>query len=323
MEFNTGLNNLMKSRSIGSCIKSGFSLYADNFRKILKSSWPAALLFSILFSIAGTIAVIHIPAAAASLADAWRTGASTGIFYGLTATLSLLFIAGGLAETLFYSCGISLLRTHSRQGVIQPPARRFSFDFKAAWRTIKATVSCVLLSAVSSIIIIFVFVKCTTALTGGFGTAAGIVTCVAILLAAILSLPLLFAAMKYLFDDDVHLIHSFPRAYATGMRHIGLIAAVTLVNIIFLTAAGCVLQLPASILFAANVQAYLGAAYGDPLGMPAYIVPLTAFIFLLSGFLMAYTRMAVVFSIYYMYGSIETREEERGRFKTAENISQQ
>ncbi len=41
----------------------------------------------------------------------------------------------------------------------------------------------------------------------------------------------------------------------------------------------------------ANIQAYIGMANGDPLGMPDYITALTAGTFFIAGFMKAYVRM--------------------------------
>ena len=72
--------------------------------------------------------------------------------------------------------------------------------------------------------------------------------------------------------------------------------------------------LPAQVLSLANLQAEVGVLNGDPLGMPGYMGWLTAVVFTIAGFFQAYIHLSMLFPTYYMYGSIETQEEERRNF---------
>lgn len=341
MELKTGLNNLIKNRSIGSCIKSGLSLYADNFSKIFKSSWPFALLFSVLFSICGTVVFINILTIINGIINAFFMG---GRFVGdlLFVILFILFVAGGLAETVFYSCGISNLYIHKQQGFIPqaggsvagfilgysilgfvaglalPSDKRFSINVKIVWRTIKAAVLCGLISALFILVVL-----CAMKLIAGAGVILNIVTVVVLLVVGILILPVLYVSMKYILNEDTRLLAILPKAYMTGLRHIAFVTAVMFVNIVTLILASFIIQLPVLILFVADTTAYIGTLQGDPLGMPENITGLTTITLLLAGFLIGYIRMAVIFTIYYMYGSIEAREIERSRFKNIDDDSRQ
>ena len=72
-----------------------------------------------------------------------------------------------------------------------------------------------------------------------------------------------------------------------------------------------VICLPAIVVAIANFQANLGLLFGDPLGMPSYIVPLTAIAMAFAGFVEVMTRSVVFFITYYIYGSIEIQENEK------------
>ena len=53
---------------------------------------------------------------------------------------------------------------------------------------------------------------------------------------------------------------------------------------------------------------------GDALALPANINILIALTGILTGFLGSYLSLSQMYPLYYLYGSIETREEERKRF---------
>lgn len=318
MENNTGLNNLMKSRSIGACIKSGYTLYIDNFKSIFKTSWSAALLYSIVCSIIGTIGVIRMPAVVVKiLTDITHTTLNLDSYYGLVAIMFALVIFGGIVETVFYSYGMSLLRTHGSTDAIITPKKLFFFDKHTAWRTIKATASCLLISALPTIIFVLFFhyrLRFVLAEPGSHIPTLS-VTAIIIIAIVLLMLPLCFIFMKYIIRDETRFWSLLAKEYIPGLQHLPLILAIMFVNIVVIAFACYVIQQPAVILFIANTQANFGTLYGDSLGMPGYIVPMTAFVFLLAGFIQAYIRMSALFTLYYMYGSIETQKTEREQYR--------
>ena len=75
-----------------------------------------------------------------------------------------------------------------------------------------------------------------------------------------------------------------------------------------------ILLLPAIVVALANFHANLGVLFGDPLGMPSYIVPLTAVVMAFAGFVEVILRCGFHFIGYYCYGSIDTQEEEKKKF---------
>ena len=99
------------------------------------------------------------------------------------------------------------------------------------------------------------------------------------------------------------------------MKHFGFVFIVLLVSGIVVFVAEYILALPAFLLSMANTQANLGVLNGDPLGMPSHITYVSAVVFFIAGFIQVYIRMSVLFTSYYMYGSIETQEEERRLYK--------
>ena len=106
-----------------------------------------------------------------------------------------------------------------------------------------------------------------------------------------------------------------------GLRHCGQLIVVLLMAFVIVIIVSSILSFPAIVVATANFQANIGLLYGDPLGMPSYIVPLTAIAMAFAGFVEVMTRSVVFFITYYIYGSIETQENEKNKFnKEIQNI---
>ena len=128
---------------------------------------------------------------------------------------------------------------------------------------------------------------------------------------ALIMMPLSFITIKYIFRTDTRFWKLLSTDYPTALKHYGFMLIVMLVSCIVIVVAEYILALPAMLLATASYQANIGVLYGDPLGMPGYITYVSAVVFFMAGFLQAYIRMSALFTAYYMYGSIETQEEER------------
>lgn len=310
---------LMSSRSAGSCVKAGFVLYADNFKKIFRASWIAALLYSVLFAVMGTLCVTELPRLFVAVI---QTGGTEGVRVGtpLIAVVALS-VLGGVAEVLFYSCGLSLLRGHSKDGTIARTAKWYPTDTRAALRTVFAALWTVAFTFVPSLLLALLFhFKLRFALLNPGGNIAWLVLAtVYIVVVTVLLLPFIYILMKYVLDDGVKMTGAVAKGYPMALRRCPFIMAVMFVNLCVILLFSFVIQQPAIILGTASLQANIGLLYGDPLGMPKYITALTLGTFLLAGFIQAYIRMSLLFPTYYMYGSMESRENER--LKAIEQIN--
>ena len=61
--------------------------------------------------------------------------------------------------------------------------------------------------------------------------------------------------------------------------------------------------------------AHQGLLFGDPLGMPSYITTLTFITVTLCCFIQFYVSQVLLVHNYYIYGSIEAREQERNNIE--------
>jgi len=321
---------LMKQRSHLACLSAGYKLYTSNFKAIFTSSWISAILYSLACGALGVISLFEMPRFTLMILANNNPESpfyTSPEFITFTAIFLSVIILGGLFEVLFYSCNISLLQKHSETSCIPAPAKWYRIDTSAFWRMFKACffTGCVALIAYIIFALIHIaIIYCFKASDISPVTIARyniIGSCLISLLVVFLILPFNYIIMRYMINTSDSFWQSIFRKYSTATRHYGQIFSVNLLNAIIYTLCSMIISIPAIILSFANSTATTGHLYGDPLGMPTYIVPLTAVVFVVIGFIQIYLRATFIFPAYYIYGSIETYEAERekDRMKWTEN----
>ncbi len=309
---------LMKSRSASACIKEGYGLYTGKFRKTLAASWHFALLYAIVCSAICTIATTYIPKVmtqamgASSLADAMPKGS-----IAIICTVCVLIIVGGVLEAATYSRGLSQLKSGFAPASSPRKWWKPALDKPMFVRTLIAALCCLLIGTVLAAVFFGItYLIIRFAADGNISQVATTITVSAELaVMALIMMPLSFITIKYIFRTDTRFWKLLSTDYPTALKHYGFMLIVMLVSCIVIVVAEYILALPAMLLATASYQANIGVLYGDPLGMPGYITYVSAVVFFMAGFLQAYIRMSALFTAYYMYGSIETQEEERKLYK--------
>ncbi len=310
--------SVMKSNSVGASIKLGYGLYTSNFSNTFRATWLPALLFAVCFAAIGVITVTEIPAIVVSSAqNGTLVPTQARQYLGLLIAAGVLTVVGGLVETVFYSCGLALLRDHKATGSMKLSKWHPHVDRAVAWRTLKAVLSVLLLCAIPVVVLSvwYAFKLRQVLATDGTHYAWIIPTVLVAIVMALALTPTLFVGMKYVINDEEKFWPLLKRSYVPAMRHLGFVLAVAITCAAIVFIATYVLQQPAVILTEANYQSSTGVANGDPSGMPSYMTALTAVVFLISGFAQAYIRLSALFPLYYMYGSIDTQETERKQYK--------
>lgn len=308
----------MKSNSVGASIKLGYGLYTSHFSNTFRATWLPALLFSVCFAALGVLSVVKLPAlTTAGVQNEAQLQVLGRDYVWLLAAFGVLTVVGGLIETVFYSCGLSLLRGHKATGSMNLCKWRPLLDRTAAWRTIKAVLSILLLHAIPVVLLSlwYAFKLRHVLAAPGSHYVWTVFTVIAGVIFALALTPTLFVGMKYVLNDDERFWPLLKTDYLPAMRHLGFMLAVVISCAAIVLLATYVLQQPAVILTVANCQSSAGVANGDPSGMPSYMTALTAAIFFISGFAQAYIRLSALFPLYYMYGSIDTQEAERKRYR--------
>ena len=121
--------------------------------------------------------------------------------------------------------------------------------------------------------------------------------------------------MKYVMEAPCKYWKTLSDNFGCGMRHWGSLFLVFFLSMLLVQLIGLVIMLPSHILSYANQQAHLGLLIGDPLGMPSYMTTLTFATFTLCSFIEFYVSQVMLVHNYYIYGSIDTKEQEREQQK--------
>lgn len=288
---------IFKDRTYSGALKFGYGIMASNFKTILKTSWPFAMMFAMILSAICTM----LPAVCIRPDRLWA--------------VAVLIIAGGLAETACYAACMKLMAEYAHTGRMTRPQKWLAFDLQMFLRILKAALMMLLITACAAALVGaggYALTKLSPTGAEPSATLAALVLALAFV-CFMLVLPATYPATKYVMEKDCSLLPLTARHYRTGMRHFGFIMAMMLVNIIIISVIGILLLQPLWIVSAANIQAYSGLAMGDSLGMPPYVMPVAIVVYAIAGFIQIYLRMSAVINTCVMYGAIETGEASRLR----------
>lgn len=299
---------LIKNRSSRACISQGFRLYMGSFRRIFRYTWLPALVLAIVSGLFSAFYVNEYP----RMLIAMQTGQANmlQLALGIGSIMSAGSFLVAVADVVFLSYGFSVLNHHSMTAEIPWTKRLVQLDAPMLWRTTKAVLWLLLIGTVLSLLLTGVFFGCRRLLSPLVAVGlTGLVTIVV----AVFQLPLTYVVFKYILNPKLHFASIFGLSYRTGLRHWGQLFVVVLVTVIICAVAWLITNVPAIILYLANIQAQTGLLYGDPLGMPDHMTWLTIGIFTIASFLQAYIFLSILFPLYYAYGSIEAGEAERAK----------
>ncbi len=295
MENNEQLN-AMHPHTSGGCISCGYRLYTTVFRRLLRASWPVAVVYAVAMAAMSSYYISHIiplmglqtvvdPEAMQSL---WT---QTLTVAGL---LGLCFIA---AATLLASYGFSAMREHLSTGEVSRPQHWWGqLDVKTLGRTAMTMVWLlvfgVIFGALATGLILLGVKSGLTSLIVGAAVFSFVLLC--------LMLPLAYTSYRSVLGGKFSPAPPL-RGYLSGLSHWGMLFVVALVTGITTLLLTLVAQLPADILYAANIQAHLGVMNGDELGMPEGMWWMNFVVFFIGGFIQAYIHLSTLFPFYFVY----------------------
>ncbi len=314
---------LMKARSYRSVLSTGFKLYTENFRRLFKASWPMALLYALCCGAVGTLINMKLPEITIAFLQqiAYYQGLlmETAQHYAVSFTeifvLTLLAIA---ALSVGSATILNKLKEHAETGTITIPMSWWKVSPKMMLRTLKG-VFLTLLVGLLPLLLFAGVILLVNMVSPGFLVQHLISTISAIGIYAglvmLLELPLLYILMKYVMEEPQHYWQTLGKGFGKGLRYWGSLFLVFFVSILLVELASLVIMMPSHILNIANQQAHLGVLMGDPLGMPSYILPLTFGTATLASFIQFYICQITLVHNYYIYGAIETKEQESEKNK--------
>lgn len=279
--------DLYKNRSYAGCIKAGYKTLADNLKKIVRRTWKLAF------------------------APAITGGAllTASICYPENSLLNFVIIILYLAAYIVWDGKVySLLNG-------QPLRWNSTRTLKAK---LASVVPIIILSVLLGIVLGVVLFSMNAGakepdtammpeiLIGVF--AFTVIVC-------LFCLPLMIFCMKYQFEPKQRLWSAFKSGYKNGMRHFGFLLAVTIVVGIITFIIELILFSPYNIVLTASAISRIGTAMGDPTGLPDNFALLTFVSGCVTMYFMSYLLIWTEFTLYYTYGTIETRENERLKAK--------
>lgn len=301
-------NTPVKYRSAGACISAGYRLFADNFRRIFRSTWLVAAVYALVVGLFYHFMLAEIPRLLVSLGTG-RAGAvplSVGLAYRVG---NILVIAVAL---MLAAAGFSLLRKHRAEGEIPYPAKWLNVP-KGAWKHLLKTalMGFGVMVAACLVVALFIALLAVVSHTGAHSLMLMLLTMLLFLVVYLLMLPLVHPFTMYVTTDEPKLLATVKREYPRAFRRWGLCFSVVFVTSLVTMMAALLTTLPSYVLLFANFLSARGTVMGDPAGMPGYMGWMSVVVFSLAGFIQAYVSLSALFPMYYLSGSIEAFEKEK------------
>lgn len=306
MEKNNSLA-LFRTRSTRAIIADGFRLYTNNFRRLFRAAWPVAVIYALAMALMSSYAISRvIPLIGAS--QILDPEAARAQLMSTATTAGLTVVLFAVCATLLASCGFSALLEHSQTDEISMPKKWYGHISLPVFGRLAVVIVCLMVLtgivgvALSAIFALAARTGLTTAIVG-----AGIVTAGCI----VLLIPFCYTVYHTMLDKKRLLPFG---GYLTGISHFGTLFVTLLLTGIVTMLLTLIAQLPANILYAANIQSQIGMLGGDEAGMPQGVSWLNFVVFTLGGFIQAFVHLLTLFPFYYAYGSIRQQETERQMF---------
>ena len=293
-------------RTSGGCIASGYRLYTSVFRRIFRASWPLAVVYAIAMAAMSNYYISHV-IPLMGLQTIVDPETMRQLTTQTTIVAVLLGLAFVVAATLMASCGFSAMRQHLATGeVSRPPHWWGRLDKPSLGRTVLS---------VAWVLVVLLLYGILTAglvmLSQRSGLTSLLIGSIVFALAVLfLLLPLAYTVYRSILAERFSPAPPL-RGWLSGLGHWGLLFVVILITGLTTLLLTLITQLPALILYAANIRSQLGALNGDDPGMPQGLLWLSFAVFFIGGFIQAYVHLSTLFPLYYAYGTIRANEEGR------------
>ncbi len=286
------IEDLYCRRTIAECMRGGVMWIVSHFGTVMRRLWLPALIVSLLTPLMSTLA---------SIANTMRLEGEYYIFVMLmmveVVVVLLFFFATVYLNSAMYRivCGIS-------------------------WGQAMRRCSVVLLLVCAVSMVCWIATVIVEELAYGLGRIGGLPDTIGIAILLIVGIalivgilvycsPLVYLFTKYIVDRE-ETVGSVWRHYRFSLRYVGYLIAYIILIAIVIGIVAVVINMPQWIINTAMVQSARGVAYGDPVGLPGSVYPLSLFIGMVTTFVMALPELWAMISTLYIYGCMESR---RGR----------
>ena len=291
---------LIKDRSLSSCIKTANNLLGINFAKTIKGTWLPALLFAIMTALFGFFALQEI--------SATSLGSPSPTILSYVRSIATWVVSLGL-WAYFFASVVTLV---SESGLKQNLRRSLAIV------GVELIVYLILMAIGIVVVRMVVMSHLGKPFTANFITLVCGVTVAWLLLMALVMVPFKYAEMRYLLSPNGSLRRNLIAYYVSGVRGGGLLIGTTFFTVLASVCLGAIIFLPTFILLGARASSLLGElTMNDPSGLPAYFNALLIGSIVLTTFIFMIVMVWTVFVFYYVYGSIEYRRQMKKQRQAA------
>ena len=288
---------LMKNRSYAKTIKAAWKVFNNNFATIFRHLWVYAL------ALAGIIALYVMTAMRIS---------SEPVSISAIITFAFLFIL---------LIGVSAVFAGRADMLINPKSFLWNIGRVLKLYLLELVVMFIIGAIVATILLLCLPEQAQLStqpqdIVSQQHAAMNVLKAISVLtvsgiVISLLLLPFVYVSMKYIADTETSLLKIVWSGYKTGMRYWGYIFLTFLIAVIAVFIPSLLISLPNTILnIAVGINDH-GVTNGDPSGLPSYINVLSFSTALVTYFLLAFITVFNLFMAYYLYGTIETRQQER------------
>ena len=291
---------LIKDRSLSSCIKTANNLLGINFAKTIKGTWLPALLFAIMTALFGFFALQEI--------SATSLGNPSPTILSYVRSIATWVVSLGL-WAYFFASVVTLV---SESGLKQNLRRSLAIV------GVELIVYLILMAIGIVVVRMVVMSHLGKPFTANFITLVCGVTVAWLLLMALIMVPFKYAEMRYLLSPNGSLRRNLIAYYVSGVRGGGLLIGTTFFTVLASVCLGAIIFLPTFILLGARASSLLGElTMNDPSGLPTYFNALLIGSIVLTTFIFMIVVAWSVFVFYYVYGSIEHRRQMKKQKQAA------
>lgn len=292
-EIRLSEEELIKNRSISSCIGSGLRLFFGNFKAVFRHLWLKTVIFGCIIGI-GLASVLMLQHAHLSVG------------YVLGGGLIVLIIAV-LCVALYFGFAMQQLN-----GL--PIKTNLGKSVHVGLTGIALCVAMTGLIALTDVAIIM-----PVTAKAHLQDIIGLMVLTDVILAlvfCIFQLPFFYSGMKYMVEKDGKYKTDFIKGYKKGFKHMGFLFGLCFLAGLIWTIINTVISIPLSVLSVSKMISDAGLAGGDPSGMPSYYGILVVITSMLTYVLMLFASIWLLYTAYYAYGSIEKKAQDKIRAKS-------
>ncbi len=296
------INDLMKHRSVTSCMKEAYCLMSNNTTELLKSTWWAFVTYAFMLAF-----MIYLRTPNKTLHDWGEENMMLSFCLQTIVYLGAIIAAFLTGATVW--CWIT---------------------DKPFVCILKRSITMYLLSGIASIVVVFVATIAfagVSLMTGNTATVDSpslttlllyaLTIAIAIVLYMVACLPFAYMSPRYILLENGEKFRLW-KSFKCGIRNMGSIFKLGILGFLVILVTSIPIYMPLSFLIGAQVTAQLGTLEGDTVGIPSYFTFLFIATTTLLLFVFTYITHWLLISYVYLYGSIENDEMKKAELRKKE-----